>query len=92
MVEVEVQIRKILDLGVIPTPGAGQVPLLRGIASVSVSTLGPFLWLSRFYLFTMLMILCKVFGAVMASHGMPTHPWMLQGRRQDTPPMGHVGM
>jgi hypothetical protein len=41
MVEVEVQIRKILDLGVIPTPGASQVPLLRGIASVSVSTLGP---------------------------------------------------
>jgi hypothetical protein len=39
--EVETQIHKFLDLGVIPSPDAGHVPLWRGIASVRVSTLGP---------------------------------------------------
>jgi hypothetical protein len=41
--KVEVWIRKVLDLGVIPTPGADPVPLQRGIASVRASTLGPIL-------------------------------------------------
>jgi hypothetical protein len=41
MVEVEARIRKVLDLGVIPTPSADPVPLRRGITSVRVSTLGP---------------------------------------------------
>jgi hypothetical protein len=38
---VEAQILKVLDVGVIPTPGTGPVPLRRGISSVRVSTLGP---------------------------------------------------
>jgi hypothetical protein len=41
VVEVEARIRKVLNLGVITTPGAAPVPLWRGIASVRVSTLGP---------------------------------------------------
>jgi hypothetical protein len=49
-VEVESQIRKVLDLGVNLTPGVGPVPLLRGITSVRVSTSGPVL-ASRFYVF-----------------------------------------
>jgi hypothetical protein len=40
-VEVEARIRKVLDTGVIPSPGAGPNPLHRGITSVRVSTLGP---------------------------------------------------
>jgi hypothetical protein len=40
-VEVETWIHKVLDLGVNPTPGAGPIPLRRGIASVRVSTIGP---------------------------------------------------
>jgi hypothetical protein len=42
-VEVEAQIHKVLDLGVNLTPVVSPVPLLRGIASVRVSTLGPVL-------------------------------------------------
>jgi hypothetical protein len=40
-VEVEARIHKVLALGVIPTTGAGPIPLRRGIASVRISTLDP---------------------------------------------------
>jgi hypothetical protein len=42
VVEVETQICKVLEFVVIPSPGAGPNPLQRGIASVRVSTLGPY--------------------------------------------------
>jgi hypothetical protein len=43
MVEVDARIHKVLDLGLSPNPRVGPVPLRRGIASVTVSTLGPVL-------------------------------------------------
>jgi hypothetical protein len=41
--EINAQIHKVLDLGVNLNPGAGPVPVRRGITSVRVSTLGPIL-------------------------------------------------
>jgi hypothetical protein len=41
MVEVEAHIHRVMDLGVIPTPGAGPILVQRGITSIKVSTLGP---------------------------------------------------
>jgi hypothetical protein len=76
MVEVEAWIHKVLDLGVISTPGASPVPLRRGITSVRVSNLGPidaaFMILSFHYTRD----LAQGLGEAMASHEMPTSPLM----------------
>jgi hypothetical protein len=40
-VEVETQIRKVLDSTSVPPPGTSPNPLRRGIASVSIGTSGP---------------------------------------------------
>jgi hypothetical protein len=79
--EVEAQIRKVLDLGVIQTPSASPIPLWSGITSVRFCTFSQFLWHSRFYLFTVLVILRRVLGAAVASCRMLIYPWMPQGGR-----------
>jgi hypothetical protein len=42
-VEINTQMRKILDLGANPNSGAGPVPLQEGVASTKVSMFGPIL-------------------------------------------------
>jgi hypothetical protein len=71
-VEVDSRIHKVLDLGLNLNPGAGPVPLWRGVTSARVSMIGPVLVAFVTLPFSVLVILYRALGAAAVSHGMPT--------------------
>jgi hypothetical protein len=90
-VEMETQIRSVLDITAVPPPGAGPDPLRRGITSVRVVPQVLFLPLLQFFLFIALMILCMATGIAMVTRGTLISLWPPQGGQRAALLMGLQG-
>jgi hypothetical protein len=88
VVKVETQVHKVLDSALLRRLVLALTPCEEGLPALGSVPQVPFLPLLQFFLFTALVILCKVSGMAEATHGALGSPRMPQGRQQATPLMG----
>jgi hypothetical protein len=90
-VEEESQIHKVLDSTTVTPLGTGPEPLQRGIANVWVGTSGPVIAAFTILSLHWLVILCRVSGITMVTHGALISLRMPQGGQRAMPLMGPHG-
>jgi hypothetical protein len=80
VVKVETQVHKVLDSALLRHLVLALTPCEEGLPALGSVPQVPFLPLLQFFLFTALVILCKVSGMTEATHGALVSPWMPPGQ------------